>query len=85
VFILNIQSIVLASSKRKLHGKAFLVAIDSTQPHLWLAKETCENFIDAFGLIWDPTTKFYLFSNKTSIFETDSLKFTLARGKEIYR
>ena len=36
-----------------------LTFIDSTQPYIYLPIESCQAFENAFGLVWDETTKTY--------------------------
>ncbi|KAJ4297690.1 hypothetical protein N0V90_005584 [Kalmusia sp. IMI 367209] len=64
-FSLFIQSI---TSSNSLKGRATLlddsqityVSIDSSIPHLWLPRDVCDRFEEAFGLKYDADTDLYL-------------------------
>jgi hypothetical protein len=46
-----------------LSSTAHFSLIDSTVPHLWLPKDICDSFEEAFGLTYDPATDFYLIND----------------------
>lgn len=59
----GVESIMAMNSLKgtySLSSGAHFSLIDSTVPHLWLPKEICDNFEDAFGLTYDPQTDLYV-------------------------
>jgi len=59
----GVQSIVAMNSLQGVYSlttTGHLSLIDSTVPHLWLPRDTCDGFEKAFGLTYDPTTDLYL-------------------------
>lgn len=62
----SVQSIAATNSSDALVSlldDPFYTEIDFTVPHLWLPRVTCDNFANAFGLIYDNTTDLYLVNN----------------------
>ncbi|CAI6333616.1 unnamed protein product [Periconia digitata] len=45
---------------RSLLTSSTLTLIDSTVPHIWLPRDACDKFAEAFGLTYDPNTDLYL-------------------------
>lgn len=45
---------------RSLLNSAIISVIDSTLPYIWLPKESCDSFAEAFGLIFDENTDLYI-------------------------
>ena len=59
----GVESIMATNSLMNtysLTSSADFYLIDSSVPHLWLPKEICDNFEQAFGLTYDPITDLYL-------------------------
>jgi hypothetical protein len=62
------------SASNSLQGRTTLLdgtntvyaAIDSTIPHLWLPREVCDRFEQAFGLLYDPATELYIAGDKNA-------------------
>ena len=65
--VVGIQSIRFTDSKidskELLPGGGILSFIDSTVPHIWLPKDACEAFEQAFGIIHDNETDLYLIND----------------------
>lgn len=72
----GVESIMAMNSLQgtySLSSGAHFSLIDSTVPHLWLPKNICDNFEQAFGLTYDPRTDLYLV-NDTMHAKLQSLK-----------
>ncbi|KAF2873134.1 aspartic peptidase domain-containing protein [Massariosphaeria phaeospora] len=48
-----------------LSSDAHFSLVDSTVPHLWLPRDICDHFEEAFGLTYDPQTDFYIVNDTT--------------------
>ncbi len=63
VLSLGIQKITAMNTllgTRSLLDSAIFSVIDSTLPYIWLPRESCDSFAEAFGLIFDDETNLYL-------------------------
>lgn len=63
ILTIGIQRITASSTllgSRSFLSSPTLTLIDSTFPHIWLPKESCDQIAEAFGLIYDNNTDFYL-------------------------
>jgi len=56
----HITAINTLLGSRSLLTSPTLTLIDSTVPHIWLPKESCDQFAEAFGLTYDSNTDLYL-------------------------
>ncbi|KAF2277627.1 acid protease [Westerdykella ornata] len=59
----GVESLLASNSLKgtySLSSSAHFSLLDSTVPHLWLPRPICDNFEQAFGLTYDPTTDLYL-------------------------
>ena len=64
--VVNVESILFndrAVQNRNLSSGPYLVFIDPTVPEIWLPKEACSNFEDAFGLVYNSTINRYLIND----------------------
>ncbi|KAI4201729.1 MAG: hypothetical protein LQ350_003083 [Teloschistes chrysophthalmus] len=61
-FIVAIQAISVTKSlaESQLLGTGIYTLVDSTVPHIWLPLAACQAFEDAFGIMFDPITNFYI-------------------------
>ena len=60
--VVGLQSITSTDtnhSTTSLLPSPILIFIDSTQPHFYLPIESCQAFENAFGLVWNSSTKNY--------------------------
>lgn len=63
VLSLGVQKITAINTllgTRSLLNNAIFSVIDSTLPHIWLPRQSCDSFADAFGLTFDSDTNLYL-------------------------
>lgn len=63
VLTLGVQRITAMNTLKgsvSLLDNQVLSLIDSTVPHIWLPREACDRFQEAFGLTYDPHTDLYL-------------------------
>jgi hypothetical protein len=58
---------------RSFLNSAILAVIDSTLPYIWLPRESCDSFAEAFGLTFDEATELYIV-NDTIHKQLQSLK-----------
>lgn len=66
-------------------ASSHMSAIDSTVSQLWLPGDACNNFANAFGLIYDEDTGYYLINDTTHkklLDNNPTLTFKLANEKE---
>lgn len=76
VLTLGVQKITATNTimgARSMLHDAILSVIDSTTPYIWLPKDSCDSFAEAFGLTFDNTTNLYTV-NDTTHKELQSLK-----------
>lgn len=61
-FIVAIQAISVTNSlaESQLLPTGIYTLVDSTVPHIWLPLAACQAFEDAFGIIFDPISNFYI-------------------------
>ncbi|KAL9578760.1 MAG: hypothetical protein Q9203_006976 [Teloschistes exilis] len=61
-FIVAIQAISVTKSlaESQLLPTGIYTLVDSTVPHIWLPLAACQAFEDAFGIIFDPISNFYI-------------------------
>ncbi|KAL8716371.1 MAG: hypothetical protein Q9220_000278 [cf. Caloplaca sp. 1 TL-2023] len=60
VGVQSIKSSDASGRNRELLPESIYAFIDSTVPHIWLPRDACKAFEDAFGLIYDNSTDLYL-------------------------
>ena len=62
------------------NSQANLFTIDSSTPFLWLPPSVCDNFAEAFGLIYNETLDLYLFNESSSpnILNSWNMEFTIS-------
>ena len=72
--VVGVQSIRFSNSdtqdKELLPGGGILSFIDSTVPQIWLPRDSCKAFEEAFGIIYNEKTELYLVNDSLH----DSLK-----------
>jgi hypothetical protein len=82
----ELQSIAITTTPDTLNplqallSESIFTFIDSTVPHIWLPLDACQNFEQAFGLTWDPTTELYLVDetlHEKLLSQNASLTFTI--------
>lgn len=62
----GVESIMATNTLKgtfSLSSGAHFSLIDSTVPHLWLPRQICDNFEQAFGLTYDPQTDLYVINS----------------------
>ena len=66
--VVGVQSITYSDSKHtdsSLLNDGFLTFIDATVPQIWLPKDSCTLFEDAFGITYNETVDRYLVNSTT--------------------
>ena len=85
--VVAIQSISSTETRGKtteLLNSGILAFVDSTIPYLYLPLDVCQQFENAFGLVWDPVTELYLISQTLhSSLVARNLNFTFTLGNQV--
>lgn len=83
---INVNKITMSSKNgnKTLGSTSFSASIDSTVPYLYLPEEVCQQFEDAFGIVYDTVSGLYLVNDTLHnqlLSEAADITFTLTDQK----
>ncbi|TVY22268.1 hypothetical protein LHYA1_G009079 [Lachnellula hyalina] len=83
---INVNKITMSSKNgnKTLGSTSFSASIDSTMPYLYLPEEVCQQFEDAFGIVYDTPSGLYLVNDTLHtqlLSEAANITFTLTDEK----